>query len=54
MKARDGERALVMPLEKFMVTENKEAINIKTISTTPMREKAKAVLAAQEAYAPII
>jgi hypothetical protein len=54
MKARGGEGAVVLPLERFKVTESKEAINIKTISTTPMREKAKAVMAAQDAYAPIM
>ena len=52
MKGRGGEGAAVIPHERFKVTENKQAINIKTTSTTPMREKAKAMMAAQEAYAP--
>ena len=55
IKLTGGEGALlVIALETFKVTDNKEALNIKTISTTPIREKAKAVMAAQDAYAPII
>jgi hypothetical protein len=54
IKARGGEGALVIALEKFKVTENKESLNIKTISTTPMREKAKAVMAVQDAYPSIL
>jgi hypothetical protein len=52
VKAKGGEGAAVkLPLERFKVTENKEAMNIKTTSTNRIREKAKARMAAQEAYA---